>query len=227
MRVSLPRLRQCNKFLAGIVFVFGLYLVVQPLLPQVSYLIHHTRALVWLHKSSTTSGLADAHGAAHSVTPRTAMASEVSQVLVTPVPTENTLIIPDIDVRATILEGPSAQVLMQGIWHRPGTGTPDTGGNTVLVGHRFLYTSGPNTFYHLDKLRVNDPITVYWKGQRYTYIIDSSTVTSADSFEVEQSTAQPVLTLYTCTPLFTVDKRLVVRAHQVIAATEQRVAIGQ
>lgn len=227
MRVSLPRLRQCNKFLAGIVVAFGLYLIAQPLLPQVDYLIHHTRALAWLRRSSPASTVGNAQAVTHSVTPRTAMASEVYHALVTPVPEENTLIIPDIDVRTNILEGSSAQVLMQGIWHRPGTGTPDTGGNTVLVGHRFLYTSGSNTFYHLDKLRVNDPITVYWKGQRYTYIIDSSTVTSADSFEIEQSTAQPVLTLYTCTPLFSVDKRLVVRAHQVMATTEQPVAVGK
>lgn len=217
MHMSMYRLRQCNKLLAGIVVVFGLYVIVQPLLPQVDYFVRHMaiRAWWWEGDSVALPVAGEARALTRFVTPRTSMAAEPHKALVMPVPTENTLIIPDIDVRATILEGTSAQVLLDGIWHRPGTGTPDTGGNTVLVGHRFLYTSGVNTFYHLDKLRVDDPITVYWKGQRYTYIIDSSTVTSANSFEIEQSTVQPVLTLYTCTPLFSIDKRLVVRARLV------------
>lgn len=207
--------------------MFGLYLLIQPLLPQIHYFVRHTHLFNWLR--SSTLGAAESSGArvsTHLITPRTSMAADVHYPLVTQVPKENMLIIPDIDVRASILEGSSSETLMSGIWHRPGTGTPDTGGNTVLVGHRFLYTSGPNTFYHLDKLRINDLIIVYWKGQRYTYIVDSSMVTSADAFEVEQSTAQPVLTLYTCTPLFTVDKRLVVRAHLITPNAEQRLAVG-
>lgn len=215
MHVSPSRIKQCNTFLALVVVVFGVYLIIQPFIPELGYSIRHSFIFQWLH-APEAERTSNAQHTSQPITPRVAMAAEGLHVFVAPVPADNTLIIPDIDVHAAILEGASAQVLMKGIWHRPGTGTPDTGGNTVLVGHRFLYTSGSNTFYHLDKLKVNDPITVYWKGQRYTYIIDSSTITSADSFEIEQSTTQPVLTLYTCTPLFSVDKRLVVRAHRVM-----------
>lgn len=219
------RLKQWNNALACVVVVFGLYLIIQPLLPQVSYFFSHSSVLGWFRK--TDEVVPEPGGKIHALTPRVSMAATKEHTLVAPVPDENTLIIPDIDVKTTILEGQSAQVLMNGIWHRPGTGTPDTGGNTVLVGHRFLYTSGPHTFYHLDKLKVNDPITIYWKGKRYSYIIDSSTITSDDSFEIEQSTAQPVLTLYTCTPLFSVDKRLVVRAHQITVTPEQVLSLNK
>lgn len=222
MRVPSFGIKQCNNALACAVVICGLYLILQPLLPQVSYFVKHTAALHWFRRSHEPA--VESTLRASALTPRVSMAAAAEHALVALVPEDNTLIIPDIDVKTSILEGQSAQVLMNGIWHRPGTGTPDTGGNTVLVGHRFLYTSGPHTFYNLDKLKINDPITVYWKGRRYSYIIDSSTITSADSFEIEQNTAQPVLTLYTCTPLFSVDKRLVVRAHQVFATPTQVVS---
>lgn len=221
MRPPILGVKQCNKILTCLVIGFGMYLTLQPFVPELVYFVRHTRILGGLLIFDSSDLVLDERAQLRSLTPRISMAADGPHRLVAPVPAENTLIIPDIDVRTTILEGSNAQVLMEGIWHRPGTGTPDTGGNTVLVGHRFLYTSGPNTFYHLDKLKVNDPLTVYWKGRRYTYIIDSSTVTSADSFEIEQNTAQPVLTLYTCTPLFSIDKRLVVRAHQVMVSSDQ------
>ncbi|MBL8030744.1 MAG: class E sortase [Candidatus Doudnabacteria bacterium] len=227
MRVSLPSVRQCNKLLSCLVIGFGVYLTIQPFVPELVYFVRRARILGELRMFGLSDFRSDETTVLRLVTPRVSMAADGPHTLVAPVPAENTLIIPDIDVRANILEGTSSQILMEGIWHRPGTGTPDTGGNTVLVGHRFLYTSGPNTFYHLDKLKAGDPLTVYWKGQRYTYIIDSSTVTSADSFEIEQNTAQPVLTLYTCTPLFSIDKRLVVRARQVAASSVHAVVANQ
>lgn len=84
-----------------------------------------------------------------------------------PIPKENTLFIPKIGVNGQIYEGKTEDTLNLGIWRRPKTSTPDKGGNTVLAAHRFLYTSGPITFYHLDKLVMGDKITVFWNKQRY------------------------------------------------------------
>ena len=72
--------------------------------------------------------------------------------------------------------------------------------------------------YHLDKLKVGNTIEVFWAGQRYAYVVDAILITPPTAVEIEQPTSQPTLTIYTCTPLFTVDKRLVVRAH--LADTE-------
>lgn len=129
-----------------------------------------------------------------------------------PIPKENTLVIPKIGVDTQIHEGESISTLNKGIWHRPKTSSPDLGGNTVLAGHRYLYTEGPNTFYNLDKLVVGDKIIIFWKGKEYDYEIVETKVVPPTAIEIEDNTKDPLLTIYTCTPLFTSTDRLVVLA---------------
>ncbi len=108
MRVSWFGIKQCNNALACAVVVFGLYLILQPLLPQVVYFVRHTSALRWFpgsHESGVEPTLR-----APALTPRVSMAAAAEHPLVALVPEENTLIIPDIDVKTSILEGESAQV---------------------------------------------------------------------------------------------------------------------
>jgi LPXTG-site transpeptidase (sortase) family protein len=200
---------KANRVLAVLVIVFGLYIALGPLLPEITFRVSHS---AWW-RAMTRASLPSA-SVKPFVTPRVSMAAETSPTsVVVPIPEQNTLLIPEIDVHTQIVEGDTSKALETGIWHRPKTSTPDKGGNTVLVGHRFLYTAGPHTFYHLDKLKVGDRIVLYWQKKRYEYVVDSILVTSPLATEIEQQTSQPILTLYTCTPLFTVDKRLVVRAH--------------
>lgn len=127
----------------------------------------------------------------------------------------NRIIIPVIGVDVMIVEGNSDTVLNMGAWHRPGTGDPENGGNMVITGHRFQYLPPNNlTFYHLDKIREGDEIIVYWNEIEYDYVVVETFVVDPDSVEIEDQTAHHLLTLYTCTPLWTADKRLVVRAEQ-------------
>lgn len=128
------------------------------------------------------------------------------------IPTENKLVIPKIDVDGQVYEGTSVATLEKGIWHRPKTSTPDKGGNTVFVAHRFLYTSGPNTFYHLNKLKVDDEFTIYWDKKKYSYKVFEVSVVSPTTYNIEYPTKDSIVTLWTCTPLFTATNRLVVKA---------------
>jgi LPXTG-site transpeptidase (sortase) family protein len=134
---------------------------------------------------------------------------------------ENTLVIPTIGVESQIFTSSNSRVLRQGIWHREKTGSPDKGGNFVLAGHRFLYTQGKNTLYFLDKLKTGDQIFVFWEGRRYDYEVETSLVVPAGATEIEAITTQPVLTLYTCTPLYTNKQRLVVRAKLLTASIDE------
>ena len=73
---------------------------------------------------------------------------------------------------AIILGDDEKNALLQGAWHIPGSGTPDdTDGykNIVISGHRYLYTSGPNTFFNLDKIQTEDIIQIFWQNQEYKY----------------------------------------------------------
>ena len=128
----------------------------------------------------------------------------------------NMLFIPKIGVQMAIVEGNNDRVaLSKGAWRLPGTSTPDQGGNTVLGGHRWMFTSGPRTFYHLDKLVIGDMVQTDWKGKTYTYRVREVRVVKPEQTEILNASSQKILTLFTCTPIFSSKQRLVVVAEQV------------
>ena len=123
----------------------------------------------------------------------------------------NRVIIPKIGVNAKVVEGESEQALQKGAWHLPSTSTPDQGSNTVITGHRFRFLPPNNTtFYLLDKLGAGDQITVIWEDKEYQYIVKETKVVTPDQVEILNPSEQSILTLFTCTPLFTSEKRLVI-----------------
>ena len=130
-------LHRLNNILSFFVVALAFYILFTPFVPEVKY------------------NIAKAVSAAPA-------ASNPQNTPQEPNSHENRLIIPAIGVDAPILEGDNPDVLDKGIWHRPHTSTPDVGSNTVLVGHRFLYTSGPTTFYLLPKLSQGDQISLQW-----------------------------------------------------------------
>ena len=129
-----------------------------------------------------------------------------------PIPRENTLIIPKIGVNTAIIEGTTEATLDKGIWHRPKSSTPDKGGNTVLAGHRYQYVTGPHTLFSLDKVAVGDRIMLYWEGKKYIYEVFETSVVPPTAIEIENNTEEAILTIYTCTPIYTTLNRLVVKA---------------
>ncbi|OIO45643.1 MAG: hypothetical protein AUJ28_03855 [Parcubacteria group bacterium CG1_02_37_51] len=108
--------------------------------------------------------------------------------------------------------------LSKGAWHFPGSGTPDNPDsyqNIVFSGHRFLYTSGLNTFYNLDQLKTDDEIILHWDKTEYKYkVTDVYIVQPNDVYILKDSPTQK-LTLFTCHPPFTTRERLVVDAYPV------------
>lgn len=127
-------------------------------------------------------------------------------------PSENRLIVPSMAFDQAVFEGKTAKTLNKGLWHRPGTGTPDKGGNTVMAGHRLTYTSPQGTLYHLDKVSAGDPVAIWWKGKLYEYKVADVKTVGPDEIAVEAPTKDPQLTIYTCTPLWLPKDRLVVIA---------------
>ena len=107
----------------------------------------------------------------------------------------------------------SEQGLEEGAWLIPGTSTPDRSSNTALAGHRFKYLPpSSKTLYLLDKLEIGDEIIVHWKGSKYTYTMSDSEVVLPSDVSVLNATSNSVLTLVTCTPVFSTDYRLIVTA---------------
>lgn len=182
-------LKKINNVLTVLVVVLGVYLIMSPFWPQLLFLVKDTT------------------GQIDNSIPYSTQSDDSSETQ--PIPKDNRLIIPQMDLDDTVHEGRYASTLRKGIWRRPQTSTPDKGGNTVLVAHRFTYSS-PAIFYHLDKLSVDNELAVTWNGELYTYRVREVKVVNPNAVEIENNTSESILTLYTCTPMWTAEKRLVV-----------------
>ena len=93
-------------------------------------------------------------------------------------------------------------------------------GQTVayLAAHRIGYpgTGSRLLFYELDKLRRGDEVILKGRGETYRYRISGTLVVdSSDSWVMGQAVGRDMVTLQTCTPIPTYEKRLVVRADRI------------
>ena len=129
----------------------------------------------------------------------------------------NRLIIPKIGVNAPIVESESEKFgLSQGAWHLPDSSSPDRGGNTVITGHRFKYLPPNNvTFYSFDKLGEGDFVSVIWNKEEYDYYIVETKIVPATEVSILEASNEAKLTLFTCHPIYSTEKRLVVVAEPV------------
>lgn len=123
----------------------------------------------------------------------------------------NHVVIPKISLDQQIWFGDSPWLVNKGVWHIPGSSTPDKGSNTVLVGHRFTYKD-PAVFYHLDKISVDDKIMVVHEGKLYNYKVTETKIVNPEDTHVEGATEDKRLTLYTCHPIWSTRQRLVLVA---------------
>ncbi len=176
-----------NNLLTLVVVILGFYIIFAPLIPQAKWVVVEETPLKEVFSKSDDVLLA-ADGQIGS----------------------NRLFIPKLGLSEVIYEGGSEQ-LSKGVLRRSQTSTPDIGSNTVLVGHRFTY-SQKGVFYHLDKLNVGDMISVHWEIDKFDYQVTEILTVSPESVYIEDPTENNILTIYTCTPLWTAKERLVVRA---------------
>lgn len=189
MKVKLSTVN--TGLLAAIILVNG-YVIALPFIPSLVF---------WFQKQTAA-----------------ATTKKLEDILQRPSPTQasdsrpNSLIVPSMFFDQPILEGKTEKTMNQGLWRRPATSTPDKGGNTVLVGHRFTYANPEGTLYHLDKVAVGDTIGVVWEHKSYLYKVSEIRVVSAQEVSIEAPTPAPQLTIYTCTPLLVPKDRLVVIA---------------
>jgi sortase A len=103
-------------------------------------------------------------------------------------------------------------ILKNGIWRWPDSSTPDKGGNTVFLAHRFSYTGPHGAFYYLNKLSIGDEIAVIWNNKPYIYIVDSVSEVLPSDISIQRNTSDARITLFTCTPLWHPTNRLVIVA---------------
>lgn len=184
-----------NTALLVLIIAINAYVVTAPLMPKL---------WLWWQRQHT-----------HAVTTLTRrIHASTAEPLTTPTLQPNTLIIPKIALSQSLHEGTNAYaVLAKGIWRWPYGSTPDKGGNTVLIGHRFTYTNPRGVFYFLGDIRAGDELGIVWDNKTYAYRVAEVKVVPPTDLSIEAPTRIPTVTMYTCTPLWWPKDRLVVVAH--------------
>jgi LPXTG-site transpeptidase (sortase) family protein len=179
-------LRRFNDVLSIVIIALAIYIFIWPFLPSLKWWTKFQAPII-SHVPSVSVAASD------------------------PIPKENTLTIPTLEMREQVYDGTNLGTLSKGIWHLPNSSSPDKGGNTVMAGHRFTY-SGKAVFYYLDKVKVNDNMTLYWQGKRYDYVVTAINVVPPTDGKLVAQTDNPTLTIYTCTPVWSAKDRLVITA---------------
>lgn len=142
---------------------------------------------------------------------------------------EPKMIIPKINIDAPVVYGigpdhnSQMKAMENGIAHFsiPGANAvPGQVGNAVFAAHSSndVFASGDYKFVFAqnEKLAKGDIIYMNYEGKRYTYSITNTEVVMPNEVsKVQIQTDKPMLTLVSCVPLGTAEKRLLVYAEQV------------
>jgi LPXTG-site transpeptidase (sortase) family protein len=194
-------LRKFNSLLSFFVILLGLYIMITPLLPQISF---------WLRDKSPE--YAAPYGGE--------LAKSEGSDSTLPPPLENRLVIPSIGINEPIEESNSISTINDGgTWRRPNTAIPTEDDNTVIVAHRY-FGNEVSTFYHLDKIEIGQNLAIYWEGKEIIYQVTDKKIVDPTQVEIEAPTNERQLTLYTCTPIWTAKNRLVIIAKPLASQIE-------
>lgn len=122
---------------------------------------------------------------------------------------------PDYDSQMAAMKNGLAYFGIAGASSKPGQV-----GNTPVAGHSSndVLEAGSYKFIfaQLDKVQPGDAVYANYQGTRYTYVVTKKEVVlPTEVSRLVYATDKPVLTLITCTPLGTAQKRLLVTAEQV------------
>lgn len=119
--------------------------------------------------------------------------------------------IPKIQLSQNIVEGSDSE-LYHAVGHVTGTALPGGSGNCVLAGHRNYIPMRP--FRYLDLVEEGDTITLSTPHDQFTYEVFR--IFEAEPGDVwilqPQEEEEALLTLITCTPVLTMENRLIVQA---------------
>lgn len=117
--------------------------------------------------------------------------------------------IPKLGLSYLVGEGIDDPVLAQGPGHYPQTALPGEAGTAAVAGHRTI-RGKPAFFYSIDKLQPGDEIRIGYRDRSLTFEVQAVYLTSPYDLSVLDPTTYPSLTLTTCDPPGSDEKRLIV-----------------
>ena len=140
------------------------------------------------------------------------------------VPPDSTLIVPKLNVNSPIVfldsqKEKDVQAGLQGGVVRFGRmSNPGEAGNTYLIGHSSNYWWDKGKYNYvfllLDKMEAGDSAKIYHNGNKYLYEVVEKEIVEPNNTASLNQTNEPILTLMTCYPPGTTNKRLIVKLKQ-------------
>ena len=123
------------------------------------------------------------------------------------------IVIPQIDINGTVVQGVDLEALKQGVGQVPNGISPgeDTG-NVVFAAHNDIYGQ---LFRHLDELQVGDEFTVQTETRIYTYRITETRIVDPNDVSVLENRQGATATLISCYPYQVNTQRIVVFADRI------------
>ena len=124
--------------------------------------------------------------------------------------------IPKINIKLPIYHGTSDEVLANGIGHLQTSSLPIGGENTraILSGHRGMAEA--DMFTRLDELGVGDLIFIEVLNEKLAYAVtDTQVILPEETETLDIVAGEDMLTLVTCTPIYTNTHRLIVNAKRI------------
>lgn len=123
------------------------------------------------------------------------------------------LIVPDLNLNQSIVQGVDWEALKLGVGQLPNGAYPnDETGNVVLAAHNDVYGE---LFRHLDQLQPGDQFQIQTLSGAQTYVITSIFTTTPDDVSVLASRGRPTATLISCYPYQVNSERIIVYADRV------------
>lgn len=130
-----------------------------------------------------------------------------------------TLAIQPLNIEGEILQGESSFRMNDGFWHFPTSVFPGERGNMVVIGHRFMHLPPrQDTLFNLEEIKIGEEIVITTthpetqQQDQFRYIVIETKIVEANDISIVEETQDYRLTLITCTPLWTSEKRFVVIA---------------
>ena len=184
-------------------------------------------AFVFLQYNRVLFGMAAAYTTPGNIDPQNIIVNPSSDASVGPDPR---LIIPKLNVDVPIIYGVNAadhnaqmKAMEKGAAHFSIAGAnavPGQIGNAVFSAHSSNDAFAPGdykfVFAQNEKLVKDDIMYMHYQGKRYTYAVTKKEVVMPNEVSrVQIQTDKPMLTLISCVPLGTAEKRLLVFAEQI------------
>lgn len=126
-------------------------------------------------------------------------------------PYNTQLEIKKVNIKGKIFDGTDSKTLSNGLWHFPLSTGPGTEGNFIVIAHRYdKMPPNQDTFFNLDKVDIGDEILITQDKNEWTYIVTESKIVESNDRSVLMQTQDHRITLITCAPLWSSEKRLIV-----------------